>query len=257
MPSPFPGMNPYLEHPDFWVDFHNRLVVALADALVPPLLPKYFVDIKRRIYEISDLDWVLFGEAEAAVPDSQNSRTPSNESVTIAERATDRPYRVTLPVLEEVRESYLEVRDAVTKEVVTAIELLSPTNKRGEGRQKYLQKRQKVLGSQTNFIEIDLLRGGEPMPILERSFATPYRILVSRAQTRPTADLYAFGLSDRIPVFPLPLRPEDKEPEIDLQSLLHQVCDRAGYEYFLNYTELELFPNLSEAEFDSIKSFLD
>jgi hypothetical protein len=52
MPNPFPGMNPYLESPDFWSEVHSRLIVTIADALVPQLLPKYRVAIAKRLYEI-------------------------------------------------------------------------------------------------------------------------------------------------------------------------------------------------------------
>jgi hypothetical protein len=31
MPSPFPGMDPYLENPEFWPGVHNRLIVAIID----------------------------------------------------------------------------------------------------------------------------------------------------------------------------------------------------------------------------------
>jgi Protein of unknown function (DUF4058) len=88
---------------------------------------------------------------------------------------------------------------------------------------------------------------GEPLPILGNPPQSHYRILVSRSKTRPRADLYAFNLPDAIPAFPLPLRPGDAEPEIDLQALLHEVYDRSGYDYFIDYNS-ETVPPLSESD---------
>lgn len=245
MPSPFPGMNPYLEHPDRWSTVHNRLIVALADVLTPQLLPKYQVDIEKRIYEVIGVNALLVGRSDVSV---QRSHSNPNAATNVAVApSSSEPVKVTVPMMEEVREGYLEVKDAVTKEVITTIEILSPTNKRGEGRQKYEEKRQRVLRSQTHLIEIDLLREGDPLPVMETLGQSQYRILVSRSCDRPMADLYLFHLSDPIPRFALPLRSEQSEPIIDLQGLLNEVYDRSGYDYFIDY-RLDPLPPLSEAD---------
>ena len=246
MPSPFPGMNPYLEDPNRWSDFHNRLIVAVADALTPQLLPKYQVVIKKRIYEIIATDDLFIDKADITVQPHLTS-TPSNASNVAVVTPAAQPIKVYLPMLEEVREAYLEVQDAATKEVVTVIEIISPANKRGEGRIKYEKKRYSVLGSLTHLVEIDLLRIGESLPILGNPPQSHYRILVSRSNTRPKADLYAFNLPDIIPAFRLPLRPGDVEPEVDLQALLHGVYDRSGYDYFIDYHS-DTVPPLSESD---------
>ncbi|MDB9525109.1 DUF4058 family protein [Oscillatoria sp. CS-180] len=108
-------------------------------------------------------------------------------------------------------------------------------NKRpGRGRQSYETKRVQVLNSATHLVEIDLLRALDPMPMFG-DFQSHYRILVSRSHLRPQADLYTFNLSDEIPVFPLPLRPQDEEPLVFLQSLLNEIYDRSGYDLKLDY----------------------
>lgn len=61
-------MNPYLEHPNRWSTVHNRLIVALADALTPQLLPKYQVDIEKRIYEVVGVNTLLVGRADLTLP---------------------------------------------------------------------------------------------------------------------------------------------------------------------------------------------
>jgi hypothetical protein len=233
MPSPFPGMNPYLEHPNRWSTVHNRMIVALADVLTPQLLPKYQVNIEKRVYEVIDVNSVLVGKPDVTV---QRPRYPSSErSSNVAISATPaEPIKVAVPMMEEVREAYLEIKEAATQLVITAIEILSPTNKRGDGRQKYLQKRQQVFNSRTHLVEIDLLRDGEPLPIAGHLPSSSYRILVSRSETRPMADLYPFNLADSIPLFPLPLQEQDQEPVINLQLLLNQVYERSGYDYRKN-----------------------
>lgn len=243
MPSPFPGMNPYLEYPDRWPTVHNRLIVGLADFLTPLLLPKYQVDIDKRVYEVSDLNTLLVGRPDVTVQQSRSPRQSisSDNSSGIAVTAKA-PLSVRLAMPQEVREAYLEVKEVATQKVVVAIEILSPTNKRGEGRQKYEVKRQKVLNSQTHLVEIDLLSQGEPLPLAEGAVESDYRILVSRWESRPMADLYPFNLPEPIPVFPLPLSRDEQEPMIDLQTLLHQVYDRSGYDYFIDYQQEVLLP---------------
>lgn len=248
MPSPFPGMNPYLENPEIWPAVHNRLIVAIADALVPQVRPNYLVDIEKRIYQSSGETTLLVGIPDVTVRRSLPSQTnPSTSNVAVAAPPAT-PTQVTVPMPEEVREGYLEVRDTTTGEVVTVIEVLSPANKRpGKGREMYLEKRETVLGSRTHLVEIDLLRKGEPMPFFGTEFQGNYRILVSRGDRRPTADLYLFNLPQTIPTFPLPLRSQDAEPTLDLQALLHALHDRAGYDYTLDYSA-EPVPPLEESE---------
>ena len=149
-----------------------------------------------------------------------------------------------MPLPDQVRESYLEVRDVATNEAVTVVEILLPTNKRpGEGRRLYETKRLEVLGTRSHLLEIDLLRGGEPMRMWGDGRDSHYRILLSRAERRPRADLYAFNLQDPIPSFSLPLRVGDDEPVVELGALLHALYDRAGYDLAVDYNA-ETVPSL-------------
>ncbi|MEG3940206.1 MULTISPECIES: DUF4058 family protein [unclassified Microcoleus] len=247
MPNPFPGMNPYLEHPDFWPEVHHLLISAIKESLTPQLHPKYRVAIEKRIYEIPGETSLLVGIPDVSIQQKRYRTNPVSSHVAVASRTVE-PLKVRIPVSEEFREGYLEVIDMATKEVVTVIEVLSPANKRrGEGREKYGSKRKKIFDSSTHLVEIDLLRGGEPLPVLGDSNESDCRVLVSRSNQRPIADLYLFNLPNPIPAFPLPLRPEDVEPVLDLQALINQVYDRAGYDFEIDYTA-EPVPALSEAD---------
>jgi hypothetical protein len=113
---------------------------------------------------------------------------------------------------------------------------LSPKNKRaGKGRVAYEEKRQRVLNSTAHLVELDLLRGDAPMPMSGSTETWDYRILVSRSEQRPMADLYGFKLQEPIPSFPLPLKPDDRCPDVNLQALLSVIYDEAGYQYRLGY----------------------
>ncbi|MEM9924925.1 MAG: DUF4058 family protein [Cyanobacteria bacterium P01_D01_bin.50] len=246
MNSPFPGMNPYLENPALWQKIHKRLIVAIADSLSPQLRPKYIVDIEERVYRNTD-DSVLVGIPDVAVKASQTTNKSETGNIAVAS-APVKPITVNLPMPETVRESYLEVRDIATKEVVTVIEVLSPKNKRsGEGRRAYNKKRLQVLGSATHLIEIDLLRDGKPMDILDNHIQSDYSILVSTFEKRPQADLYAFNLKDSIPIFSLPLREGDREPIVDLQDLINGIYERASYDLVIDYSQ-EPVPELSQED---------
>ena len=209
MPSPFPGFDPYLENPDFWPEVHSRLIVALADSLVPQVRPKYEIAIAKLT-----------------------------------------------PMSEKIKQHYLEVRDRSSGLVVTVVEILSPVNKRpGEGRESYLQKRQRILGSLTNLIEIDLLISFDCLPILAPNIQSDYRILISRYAQRPAAELYAFNLKDALPIFCLPLRSDDVEPTVNFQQLFTEISDKAGYDYRIDYTS-EIVPALSETNRVWVKQLL-
>ncbi|MCC5640068.1 DUF4058 family protein [Nostoc sp. CHAB 5844] len=230
MPSPFPGMNPYLENSEIWSEFHSRMIVAVADALDDCLSRDYRVAVEKRVYLSEAGESILVGIPDVSVTAATPKTNPDTNLATVVQ-----PLNIEIPIAQEVQERFLEIREVTTGRVITTIELLSAKNKRsGEGRIAYLQKRQKILTSATHLIEIDLLRGGEPLPMIGK-VASDYRILISRSPQRPKAQLYAFNLRQPIPAFPIPLREGEAEPLLELQPLLHCVYDRARLELAINY----------------------
>ena len=248
MPSPFPGMDPYLEQPVFWSEFHNRLIMAISDTLTPALRPKYYIAVETRTYVDDEDEELLIGIPDALVLSATVASEPP--PVTASEIAVQaRPTSVRLPMPVEVKERYLEVREVGTDAVITVVEVLSPKNKRkGKGRMAYEKKRQRVLGSLSHLVEIDLLRRNLPMPMSEIAEPTNYRIVVSRASHRPIADLYGFSLQDPIPAFPLPLRPEDDEQVVDLQAILAIAYERGSYDLRIDYRQPVPAPALSDVD---------
>jgi hypothetical protein len=157
---------------------------------------------------------------------------------------------VEVSITEKLEEWLLEIHDVETGTLVTVLEILSPFNKcYSQGRKDYIEKRQWVLRSQTNLVEIDLLRAGEPMPLRRKTVHTDYRILVSRGATRPRAKLFTFNVRQPIPVIPIPLLPQDVEPELDLGALVHALYNRARFDLRLNYSKPPV-PPPSKAKMD-------
>jgi hypothetical protein len=232
MPSPFPGMNPYLEQEDAWHDFHERFMPAAAAMLEPQVGDDYIVKIDENVY-IHEVDAdrpELLGRADVFV--SQSAETPRSAATALLHS----PATVTLPAIDVERDSVIEIRDRRSRQLVTVIELLSPANKRpGKDRDQYLAKRGRILSSPTHFVELDLLRGGPRMPIDDLP-PCEYCVIVSRAEDRPQAALWPIGLRKALPSIPIPLREPDRLPRLDLQRLLHRIYDDAGYQKYI-YTE--------------------
>jgi hypothetical protein len=238
MPTPFPGMDPYLERRGFWEEVHTGLTAALQLFLTPLVRPRYRVAIERRAYLTVLAPDDLVGKPDVLIisPSREPSQTASGHTaIAVAPQAAE------LPMAEEVIERYLEIREVATGEVITTIELLSHSNKSSrQGREQYERKRLAVLASLTNLVEIDLLRAGDPMPMRLVGNGSPgqYRLVVSRSQHRPRADVYPFSVREPIPPVPIPLRPGEEEPVLALNQIMHDLYDRAGYDLAIDYRRL-------------------
>jgi len=246
MPSPFPGMDPFLEAADIWPEVHSRLIMALADDLAPELLPEYYVAIEKRTYMSTPDDSILLGIPDGVVMGQHELPAETRSPASVATLPKEhQPQTVTVPLAEAVQERYLEIRETRTEKVITLVEVLLPKNKRpGEGREAYLWKRQRVLTSASHWVEIDLFRQGLPMLIQGAATPSHYRILGSQSDRRSEADLYAFNLQQSIPQFPLPLKSGNPGLSVDLKKLLDGLYDRAGYQLRLSLTA-EALENLS------------
>jgi len=237
MSSPFPGMNPYLENPNLWSEVHHRLISAIAIALASQLRPKYRAAIEKRIYlwdEGNGNKTNLVGIPDVAITKTESE--PLQKEPKIALSPLDKAVRVTMPIPQEMREGFIEIVDVEHKHVVTVIEILSPTNKlAGIGRDKYEEKRREILASPINLVEIDLLRSGKAMSVVELMPQSDYRLLVAPGNQRPHANLYHFKLREQIPILFIPLRYGDHQPRLDLKSLLDEVYDQAALDLTINY----------------------
>jgi hypothetical protein len=139
-----------------------------------------------------------------------------------------------MELLTKVR--YIEILRSDNMEVVTVIELLSPANKSGAGREEYLAKRRRILGSQVNLIEIDLLRRGDRPPMMDPYSPDPYFVLVHRAGRRPIADVWPILLQQSLPIIPVPLEPDEADVTLDLQATFNGAFDSVRYDRVLDYS---------------------
>jgi hypothetical protein len=243
-------MDPYLEQPALWPDVHNRLLAAMADAVAPMIAPRYVARLEQRTYTIRTGDLAFVGRPDITVSESHvlAEAAVAYDLTRYEVNRPPSPVWVTIPQSEEVSLGFLEVRGVSDGRVVTVLELLSPANKLTEkGRRQYEEKREEILGTRTNLVEIDLLRAGQPMPVIGDAPLGDYRILVCRGWERPRAQLYAFNLRHPIPVFTLPLSRGEEEPKVDLGVLLHALYERARYDLQLDYAHPPT-PPLNESD---------
>lgn len=249
MPSPFPGMDPYLEG-ELWQEAHETLASAIRAQLAPSLTPKYVALLAKRyvldrsalgVFDVSAPPRVIY-------PDVHVVRTP----VQVAPISTAEAL-ITPPSAEVLNPSpapqlSIEIRDVAERRLVTIIELLSPANKHGEGAEEYSQRRLDVLQTQTHLLEIDLLRGGRRIQLSEPLPPALYYVYLSRAERRPFTLVWAAQLAERLPVVPVPLLAPDKDVALDLQAALDASFALVGYERLIDYSQPPPGPELSPEE---------
>lgn len=242
----FPGMDPYLEHPDLWPGVHNRLVVYLADQLQPRLGPRYIATIEERVY--------VEGHDREIIPDVLLKRqSRSRGGTALAEAPADGPEVLVIPDL-EIHESYVAILDRQTNQrIVTVIEVVSPTNKYlGPGRESYLAKQYEVRHSATHLVEIDLLREGQsvvaaPHSRLHRLGKYDYVVCAERAGQRGRFEIYRRSLHDSLPSINIPLADDDPDVPLKLQDAVEKVYHAGSYRDLIDYSQ-PCFPELSEQD---------
>ncbi len=246
MPSPFPGMNPYLEQPAVWQDFHQSLVTHIREALTGQVRPQFSVKIEESVFIHEPTSEER--RRRIARPDLTILENPGRGTVAVAEAPVTSVAALiaSLPDIEIEKHSFIEIRDRHSRDLVTMIEVLSPSNKQyGPDREQYMAKRTLFFHSDVNVVEIDLLRSGPRLPLTGVP-ECDYCLMVSRPAMRPNVQVWAVSLRDALPTIPIPLRGTVPDATLNLQALLHDVYDAAGYEDYLYDSPPEL--PLPEAE---------
>jgi Protein of unknown function (DUF4058) len=247
MPSPFPGMNPFLEQTEVWHDFHQTYVTAMRQSLVQQVGARYIVKLELHIYirELASDERRLLGRADVGI--NAIRQPPATHT---ASGVLEAPVHCFVPTgVDVLEESFIEIRKTDTRQLVTTIELLSPANKSpGPDREAYLSKRRQYLvAGNINFVEIDLLRGGPRLP-LENLPPCDYYALVARAERRPEVGVWPIQLRDPLPTISVPLLPDDSDARLNLQELLHTTYDEGGYANYIYENEPELRLSAADAE---------
>jgi hypothetical protein len=188
MPSPFPGMDPYLEG-DLWTSFHILFAVEIARQLVPRLRPRY---------------WACIQEPAETLP---------------------------------VPHHWVEIWRLPDRKVVTIIEFLTPANKAGLARERYLKRRRKILTSATNLIEVDLLRQGSRVPTESPLPPAEYYVFRSKAANRPMLEVWPCSLREPVPTIPVPLFEGDPDVALELQPAFTNVYDGSALPAVIDYRD--------------------
>ncbi len=230
MSNPFPGMDPFLEG-DLWTSVHTDLSAEIARQLAPKVRPKYFVLTARRVVLAPSEEaeqtshWfpdvgILTGTSAFADKSAAVARAP-------LVLPTDFP--------EPIPHISVEIRDVAERRLVTCIEVLSPTNKTGIGREEYANKRYQMLSSTAHLVEIDLLRAGARFPTGKPLPRAAYFVFVSRAERRRDVEVWPIPLESPLPEAAIPLLPGDADVGLDLQKALTTVYDILGYDELIDY----------------------
>jgi hypothetical protein len=257
MKSPFPGMDPYIETSGYWGDFHSGLIALIQQHLADVAPEGYYVHTNTRDYlEVVEQE----GRHERALIPDVSVRHPKKPKRTRVGRGTvatvrpglaEQPIQMRAMLTESYRERFVEIfhKGADGLHLVTAIEVLSPANKaaNSRGRKQYLEKRQGLLLEAVNFVELDLLRGGERMPMIDEWPDSPYVLMVNRMANDQWCHVWR-GYSHRpLPCIPVPLRPADADLSLELQPMVDTVYRRGRYRALLDYSKPLPFPHPEDA----------
>jgi hypothetical protein len=238
-------MDPYLEDPAVWPDFHNSLIAYLREALNAVLPAPLFASIGSRVY-VEDTERRVEPDADILDPNGSANGAPRGDSgggVAVADALQARPVIVHVP-REDVTEWFAEIHASPGGErLVTTIELLSPTYKRpgSTGREKYLEKQAEMLDAPVSLVEIDLLRGGQhttAVPAADaRRQAGPfdYHVCVRRFPKPSDYEVYPVRLRNPLPAVAIPLLPDHPDVTVPLQPLLARCYDTGRYDRRVRY----------------------
>lgn len=253
MPSPFPGVDPYLEG-YLWPDVHHALASKIRQHLTPQLRPRYTARLEVYVVEDSLPEseiGILYPDVEVMQTrqQSQTPAMPASASVAVT------PAPLTLPVLQPVtvRLANVEIRDTAQNLLVTCIEILSPVNKREPGLSTYRQKRQRLYQAGVHLIELDLLRRGTRPFSHPRLPEVAYAIALTRAQSG-VINIWPLRLQDSLPIIPVPLRSPDPDVLLELPLVMAAIYDEAAYDLSIDYSQPPPPPVLSQADEEWMRS---
>jgi Protein of unknown function (DUF4058) len=244
MPSPFPGMDPFLERSRFFPSVHDSFIVYLSEALQSSLSDPYFVEINRRA-------WV------------DTVERPVEADIFVGHNSSTQPIIVTVPV-EHRRETYLEIRvpSSEGERVVTTLEVLSLTNKTpGQGRTLFLKKQREILDSDVHLVEIDLLRDGThstavPLAPLKKAPPFDYHVCIRHFDKPEDYHAYTFTLREPLPTIAVPLLPGDAAVSINLQAVFDRCYDTGPYRRRVVYDPARFTPALSSDQAEWVSQLL-
>ena len=235
MHSPFPGMDPWLEG-YLWPDVHHSLASVFKELLIPQISPRYVARID--LYTVQDTQ----PEQELGImyPDVEILKQKKLEEPAISYGSNNpppiTPANFSIPDISpiEVRIPVVEIRDRENNQLITAIEILSPVNKREPGLSQYRAKRVRLRKAAIHLLELDLLRRGTRTFPYGSIPETDYLMSLIRAGSTQT-DVWTLSLKDKLPVLPVPLMSPDLDARLDVGEALRLVYERSQYHLSIDY----------------------
>ena len=233
MASPFPGMDPYLEGAE-WTSVHAELSAEIAKQLNVKLSSGYVARMVRR-FIMEDVGGVSLVHHKTTIPDTGVYKV--KEATAPYDLSQQHPIQIETIIAEEkIPVHSVEIRDTANQQLVTSIEILSPTNKRGDGFEQYVLKRSRILASSTHLLELDLLRKGRRIPTQTLLPTADYYIFLSRVEKQPMMDVWPVQLSMPLPIVPIPLLVGDADVMLDLQAAFTSAYEAYRYDLAVDYT---------------------
>jgi hypothetical protein len=234
MPNPFPGIDPYLEAQGRWPDFHARFIAYACDMLADRLPGHYVAQIEERLslVELPAEPGATFRPDLAILRDDSAAGAPGTPGIATIEPVV---IPMAMGVVEEVRETWIEVLHLEDRSLVTAIELLSPGNKVEPQRSSYLAKRVELLRQPVHLVELDFLLAGQRLPMRRPLPTGHYFAFVARADRRPDCEVYTWTVRQPLPTVPVPLLAPDPDVALDLAALFATAYDRGRYRRLLRH----------------------
>ncbi len=264
MPSPFPGMDPFLEHPDFFPNLHDSLITHSSEFLQARLPEPYFAVTSQRLW-VETTERRIEPDVDVLVSKSVVPREPRSAGAGVAVLTRSQPVVISIPH-DERRETLVEIRTKTDRgeRIVTTIEILSWTNKTpGEkGRDLYIKKQQELLDAPIHLVEIDLLRGGEHTTLLSRRRIQrrvgrfDYHASVHRFDKWVDCFVYATRLQEPLPEIAVPLLPGDGDVPLDLQAVFDRCYDAGPYRRRVRYDPSFIVPPLDSDQLEWVKQRL-
>jgi hypothetical protein len=248
-------MDPYIEASGLWGDFHPHLIEKICERLADAAPDRYLVRTGERSYLVlvesnGKISHPFLPDVSVSTP--RGRKKPAKKgSVALAEPAGDiEPVTMRAFIEEEHRETFVEIYEAEPEQrLVATVEVLSPSNKRPgtPGWELYQRKRQSLLLGDVNLVEIDLLRGGQRMPMLDPWPDSPYTLLVARARKPQLCKVWRAHFDRPLPAIPVPLAKPDADVLLDLQPMIEAIYLRYRYARSIDYTS-PLTPPLGAEE---------
>ena len=253
MPSPFPGMDPYVEANDDWQDFHQELISACRSRLNRTLPREYVARVGERVQMVVESPDPDDPARRDVLPDVTLTRrpTPGRGPSVGGGVATLEPVALPQPaaLYDTPKQRFIEVVRYADEQLITTIEVLSPTNKRpGADRTAYLSKRTDLLLHEVHLVEVDLLVEGRRLPMGAPLPSGDYFAFVTRWPSPERCDVYGWPLRDSLPTVPVPLEAGVADVPLDLADAFADAYDRGGFERLIRYDDRPLPAGLSQGD---------